>query len=216
MFGGLAWSEWWTYRPSDFLMFSPRIYWRLFEQVNAVWWPAAAALAALLLAALWRRAAWACGAVLGAAWLLVAWAYHHQRFAPISGAAEVYALVFAAQGLLLPLLLRHGRLQPRAVAQALLAAALAGWPLLAALGGRPWQQAELFGLAPDPNTAATVALLLMWRPATAWTRLALGVVPALWCAGSAATLATMASWQALAPLAALALAGAWCARRDAR
>jgi len=27
------------YRPGDFLMFSPRTYWRLFEQHNAAWWP---------------------------------------------------------------------------------------------------------------------------------------------------------------------------------
>ena len=28
-------SEWWTYRPSDFLLFSARTYWRLFELHNA-------------------------------------------------------------------------------------------------------------------------------------------------------------------------------------
>ena len=33
-------SEWWTYRPSDFLMFAPRTYWRLFELHNEAWWPA--------------------------------------------------------------------------------------------------------------------------------------------------------------------------------
>ena len=32
-------SEWWTYRPSDFLMFAPDTYWRLFELHNAAWWP---------------------------------------------------------------------------------------------------------------------------------------------------------------------------------
>ena len=24
-------SEWWTYRPEDFLLFSPRVYWRMFD-----------------------------------------------------------------------------------------------------------------------------------------------------------------------------------------
>ena len=33
-------SEWWTYRPSDFLMFSPRTYHRLVELYNAEVWPA--------------------------------------------------------------------------------------------------------------------------------------------------------------------------------
>jgi hypothetical protein len=29
-------SEWWTYRPEDFLLFSPRVYWRMFELQNEV------------------------------------------------------------------------------------------------------------------------------------------------------------------------------------
>ena len=34
-------SEWWTYRPSDFLLFAPRTYYRLFELYNAEIWPTA-------------------------------------------------------------------------------------------------------------------------------------------------------------------------------
>ena len=41
-------AEWWTYHPSNFLMFSPRIYWRLFESINAAYGPAAWALLALV------------------------------------------------------------------------------------------------------------------------------------------------------------------------
>lgn len=33
-------SEWWTYTLSDFLMFSPRVYYRLFELMNRELWPA--------------------------------------------------------------------------------------------------------------------------------------------------------------------------------
>jgi len=33
-------SEWWTYRLSDLLLFSPRTYYRLFELYNAAIWPA--------------------------------------------------------------------------------------------------------------------------------------------------------------------------------
>ena len=36
-------SEWWTYRLSNFLLFSPRTYDRLFELYNAAIWPAQAA-----------------------------------------------------------------------------------------------------------------------------------------------------------------------------
>ena len=42
-------SEWWTYRPSDFLLFAPRTYYRLVETYNAESWPwQAVALAAAL------------------------------------------------------------------------------------------------------------------------------------------------------------------------
>ena len=32
-------SEWWTYRPSDFLLFAPRTYYRLIELYNSEVWP---------------------------------------------------------------------------------------------------------------------------------------------------------------------------------
>lgn len=31
--------EWWTYTLSDFLMFSPQVYYRLFELYNRALWP---------------------------------------------------------------------------------------------------------------------------------------------------------------------------------
>ncbi len=33
-------SEWWTYTLSDFLLFSPRVYYRLLELHNHALWPA--------------------------------------------------------------------------------------------------------------------------------------------------------------------------------
>ena len=32
-------SEWWTYTISDFLMFSPRTYYRMLERYNTAIWP---------------------------------------------------------------------------------------------------------------------------------------------------------------------------------
>ena len=213
-------SEWLSYRPSDFLMFAPRIYWRLFEAQNQTFWPLplllpAAALAWLLWFLRGRDAAARVSALgLGLIWLGVAWAFLWQRYAPINWAAEAFAAVFALQGLGL-LWAGIGRPQPiaavprqRQVGLALLLWALFGHPLLAALGGRPWSQAEIFGLAPDPTAIGTLGwLLLLDRPAAGW------VVPLLWCAISAATLATMGSAQALVPLAAAGLAVGAARRR---
>ncbi len=50
---------WWSYRPSDLLMFSPAIYWRLFESLNRQAWPVGMALlvAGMLIGWWWARAA---------------------------------------------------------------------------------------------------------------------------------------------------------------
>ena len=42
----------WSYRLSDFLLFSPRVYWRMFELHNAALWPLPLAMLALGIAAL--------------------------------------------------------------------------------------------------------------------------------------------------------------------
>lgn len=204
-------SDWWSYRPSDFLMFSPRIYWRLFESVNATWWPVQALLVAAALAWLvlrWRstlaptmQAASGAAAVLGACWLMTAWLFLWERFAPINAAASAYAVAFALQGLgLLALAAGLRRAVPAAaprtrsrVALALGLWALLGHPLLALGSGRPLAQAELFGLAPDPTVIATLAFLLLVPPVSGVRRLTriLWWLPVAWCLVSAATLATM-------------------------
>lgn len=203
-------SEWWSYRPSDFLMFSPRTYWRLFELVNEAAWP----LQPLLLlaglagvAALVRGRHWpALGAGLSAAWVLTAVLFVQQRYLPINWAAAFALPAIGLLVLLLPLLgwrARQGVARGpwvRRVALVLALWALLLHPLLAPLAGRPWAQAELTGLAPDPTALFTLALLLAlprapglgWRVLTAlaWA------VPLAWCAFSAFMLATMASAQA--------------------
>jgi hypothetical protein len=61
---------------------------------------------------------------------------------------------------------------------------LVGYPLLALVQGRPWPQAEVFGLMPDPTALATAALLLASRGLARW---ALLVVPLAWCVVAAVT-----------------------------
>ena len=222
-------SEWWSYRPTDFLMFSPRIYWRLFESINAAVWPAQLLLVGAALAwLLWilRRGAEAAprasAVALALCWLFVAWAFLLQRYSPINWAADPFAIAFALQGLGLVALVGCGPLQVsaqpwrRAIGLGLLLWALLGHPLLAGLAGRSWTQAEAFGLAPDPTAIGTLGWLLLLqgrRAGARWLLRALWLVPLAWCAITAATLATMGEWQALVPLAAALLALAAARRR---
>ena len=86
-------SEWWTYRPADFLMFAPRTYWRLFELHNQAWWPVqllAVLLGLAIAVGLWRGTAFAprfATGVLALCCLFVAWAFVWQRYAGINWAA---------------------------------------------------------------------------------------------------------------------------------
>jgi hypothetical protein len=187
-------SEWWTYRPSDFLLFSAQTYHRLFGLYNAEVWPlhlAAAAIALLLLYALRQQRPRLACALLAACWLWVAWAFHWQRFSPINWAANWYAAAFAIQAALLIGFAGRAGFQARRspIGWSVLLFALLIQPTIGVLFGRPWQQAEVFGLAPDPTVVATLgALWLLGGRDWAWL---LWPVPLLWCLVSGTTLWTM-------------------------
>jgi hypothetical protein len=97
---------WLTYSLSDFLLFSPRTYYRLFELANAALWPlhvAAAALGLSLVVLLHRGGAWrgrAIAAILAACWLWVAWDFLYGRYDPINWMARYFAVGFVVQALL--------------------------------------------------------------------------------------------------------------------
>lgn len=194
-------SEWWTYRPSDFLLFSPRTYWRLFELHNAQWWPLHLLAVGLALAALgwrWRRgSARPLLLVMAAAWGFVAWAFHLQRYAGINWAAGWIAGAFAAQGVLLLALAAAGpRQQGRSTSSsrlgaALLLSALLLYPFAGLALGRPWAQAEVFGLAPDPTALATIGALLLAPPPPRGLWRLVWMLPLLWGAFSGMTLWVM-------------------------
>ena len=199
-------SEWWTYRPSDFLLFSARTYRRLFELYNTEVWPAqglALALGLALGVALLQRRHWAPRAaclLLGAAWLWVAWAFHWQRFSGINWAAPWFAAAFAVEGLLWwANAVSDTRLPPAAaprlrqqVGVALLVAALGLHPALGPVLGRPLLQIEVFGIAPDPTVLASFGVLLVLQGGRAVTWV-LWPIPLLWSAVSGLMLATMQS-----------------------
>jgi hypothetical protein len=189
-------SEWWTYSLSDFLLFSPRTYYRLFELYNAEVWPAhvvALALGALCIGLIWRarpeesRIVWVVFALLT---LWVALAFHLERYATINWAATYFAAVFALEAALLLLwsdrAFSPGVSQLHGAGLALLIVALAH-PAFALSVGRPLNQAEAFGIAPDPTAIATIGVLLAAKR-TPWLGL---VIPLLWLVFSTLTLVAM-------------------------
>jgi hypothetical protein len=200
-------SEWWTYSLSDFLLFSPRTYYRLFELYNLAVWPwhiLATVLGLAVLAALLRggeREGRLVAVILAACWLWVAWAFLLSRYDTINWAASYFAVGFVIEALLLiwtGAIRSRLPLRPRAdvVGAAGLGVflfALLAQPLVGPLVGRPWLQIEMFSIAPDPTVVATLGVLLtVDRP-----RWELLVIPLIWCAISGATLWTMQSPDAL-------------------
>lgn len=207
-------SEWWTYRPEDFLLFSPRVYWRMFELHNAALWPLqvlalAAGAAIVVLVARWpiSSARWL-ALLLAAIWVFVGWAFLWNRYVEINWAVAYVAPAFAVEGVLLlvcGLLLNSLAFDRRGLAGSigffLLATAIA-FPLLAPFQGRGWVSSEVFGIAPDPTAIATLGLLLLARGRPLpW----LLPIPVLWCLLSGMTLQTMGEPQAWVLYAALAL-----------
>lgn len=199
-------SEWWTYRLSDFLMFSPRTYWRLIENYNEAIWPAqlvalAAGLVLLWLAADWRAngGRWMAG-LLALAWLCVAWAFHWERYTSINWAAQYVAMAFALQAFLLIIL---GVLRRDAPVPAASIAQGVGWlmagvgivlyPLAVLVGGRPWAQAEVFAVMPEPTALATLGLVLASHELSPVRRWALAIIPVLSLLLGAATLWTFST-----------------------
>ncbi len=219
-------SEWWTYTLADFLMFSPRTYWRLFELYNVAIWPAqlvgvafGLALVALIHGNRAHRDRIIAG-LIAACWLWIAWAFHTQRYAQINWAATWFAAAFALQAALLVTLgvlagrivLETVNVRARRIASLVIILAVLGYPLLAPLAGRPWSTAEVFGVAPDPTAIATVAVMALVRGRLRWLLLA---VPLSWCAIAAATLWVMDAPQAMVVAAATLLA-LWPAARGGR
>lgn len=208
-------SEWWTYTLSDFLLFSPRTYYRLFELYNREIWPAQIlplGLGVAILALLRHGGAGqgrAIAAILAGCWLWVACGFHFQRYSTINWAATYFAAGFAAEALLLIWTgVVRGRLLFRPAGHAVGRAGLCSFlfalvvqPLIGPLVGRDWVQAETFGVAPDPTVLATLGILLLAANRTFWGLL---LVPASWCAITGVTLWAMGSPDALVmPLAAL-------------
>jgi hypothetical protein len=206
-------SEWWTYRPSSFLLFSPRTYYRQFELYNGEIWPGQllALLVGLTILALLRKpGAWqgrTIAVLLAASWLWVAWGYHYSRYASINWLATYFAAAFALEALLLIMLgVGRGlswRLPSRWsgwVGIGLVVLAVVLQPLIGPLVGRSWSQVEIIAVAPDPTVVGTLGVLVL---ASGWPKWLLFPIPLLWCLVSGAT-----AWVMQSPDAALMPAAA--------
>jgi hypothetical protein len=199
-------SEWWTYRLYDFLLFTPRTYYRLFELYNAAIWPAhfvAIALGVLLALTCLRRDGRAAMVLLAAVWLWVAVAFLALRYATINWAATYAAWAFGAEAALLLWTALRGRFEPAGrigIGFVLFAVFLE--PLSGLILGRPLRQIELFALTPDPTAVATFGALLALRPRRRWL---LMIIPVLWSLFTGFTLLAMSArdWW-IAPAAAVA------------
>jgi hypothetical protein len=205
-------SEWWTYTLQDFLLFSPRTYYRLFELYNLAIWPAqflALTLGLAVLALLVRpspKTGQRIAAILALAWFFVAWAYFNARYASINWIAPYFAAAFLIEALLLAwagIIRRSFSLSlvdhAGKIGLCLFLFALFIQPMIGPLLGRPITQSEVVGLMPDPTAIATLGLLLI---VTSRYVISLLIIPLAWCIISAATLWTMGSPEAWVMLAA--------------
>jgi Family of unknown function (DUF6064) len=210
-------SEWWTYRLTSFLLFSPSTYYRMLERYNLAIWPAQLAAMAIglaivaLLIGKRRHRERIIANLLAICWLWIALAFQYQRYAQINWAAMWFAVAFACEALLLVVVgVFAGRLDLRLasgrsfwVATSIVAISVLGYAVLAPLTGRPWTTAEIFGVAADPTAIASAAVLGLVRGRIRWLLL---VVPVLWCVIAAATLWAMDAPESPVVLAAALLA----------
>ncbi len=210
-------SEWTSYRPADLVMFSLRVYERLFVLRNQALWPTqllVLALGAAMLFALLRPTSLRARLVfvaLALAWVFVAWFFLWQRYAPINLGIRYVVPLFVLQALLLALYAMKGapELQrrwclSRAIGVGLFLHALVLHPLLAVPFGRGLAGAEVLALTPDPLAIATLGVAIMLR--SSWWSWALWWVPALWCLASGLSLYLLDAPGASVPLLAVALA----------
>lgn len=218
-------SEWWKYAPSDFLLFSPRVYYRLFELNNEALWPLQLLIAALAVAILYivtvrvRVGERFIPICLGVIWLWVGWSFLWERYATINWAIVYVLPLFVLEALLLIAigLLGRGLTRPtshmtvRISLYGLLLFSLFGYPLIAPLMGRDWASAEIFGISPDPTAVATLVMLALGQGRV---RAVAMIIPATWCVITGVTLWTMEAGDFfVAPLCAFAAISLAVARR---
>lgn len=170
-------SEWWTYRLSDFLMFSPAVYARMVERYHRELWPLPWVLLGVglvLIALAATRKPWTHRVVLltlAVLWAWVGWAFFWQRYAQINWAAQYMAWAWWLQAVLLAAAAGAVPVQPESRRGLYAGAALAAAGVLLYV-----LHTQAFGLMPGPTVLATMGLLWILKPRGA---AGLGVIPVL-------------------------------------
>lgn len=196
-------ADWSSYSLSDFLLFSPQVYERLFVLLNQDLWPwhlvalgfgAAALILTLRGTPSSSRAAFV---IIGAAWISVASVFFLGRYETINWLGAYIAPIAGLEGVVLILLSLAGQVglvDPRknrlaySIGLAVLVCGLFLYPLFETAFGLSFEGMQIFGLAPDPTAVATlggVALL------SGKMRFLAAVIPAAWCVFTALTLWTL-------------------------
>ncbi|ARS52401.1 hypothetical protein B9G99_05490 [Kushneria konosiri] len=172
------------YALSDFLMFTPEVYLRLFERANA-WpgrglWMVVALLAAVPvllfqpLSGLRRLVP----IVMAAGWGLTAAVFMLQFYAPINWPIGPLAWVFALEALLLALLALRpppGGIRPVVLICWVAVLLALSWMTVYETG--TWWAIALPGMTPDMTAVSTAVLLLAWPRRARW---ALLIIPLVW------------------------------------
>lgn len=199
-------SEWWTYRLSDLILFSPDTYYRLFALYHHRIWPVQLVVLGLGAVALYAatrpaRSPSSRGRVvcmlLAACWLWTGVMFHLLSYATINWAARYFGAGFLIQAGILAWCGVRGRFalerNHAAIALAALVAVAVAAPVIGVVSGREWDQVELAGLTPDPTAVATIILLGLSTPRL--PKLAL-VIPLAWCLVGGLTLYALGSIEA--------------------
>ncbi len=184
-----------TYSLSDFIPFTPEVYFRLFVRVNEAMWPIHLVAAVLGIAAVWgamRGRGRVVGVVLGVCWAWVGWRFLLGPYAALNWAGSYAGWAFLVQAVLFVAFGLFGGLEATgdgsfgAPEWTSLGVAIFGFvifPFVGSIAGRDLAALQTFGIAPDPTVIVTVGLLVT----TAHPRWVLFVVPVVWAAFTGAT-----------------------------
>jgi len=205
-----------TYSLSDFVMFSPSVYYRLFELENQRLWPyhvfvpVAGIVATAMILRANARSRRAAIVMLASAWIVCAWVYFRQSYSTIHTFGNAFAIVFVVQAAALLLQAAAGASSDATIARpiveragfALVVYAIFVQPPVFFVLGRPLIQTELFAFMPDPTVLATIGVLAAIPDVVVW----LFLVPLVWSLYSGLTLYSMGSDDAFVPLLQAAIA----------